>query len=70
MAILDVLRFPDERLRKKARPVEHVDAEVRSIIDDMFDTMYQETGIGLAATQVDIQQCIYIADFSEKRNTP
>lgn len=50
MAVLQVLHIPDERLRKVAEPVKEVNAEIQRIVDDMFDTMYAEEGIGLAAT--------------------
>ena len=56
MSVLQVLHIPDERLRKVAKPVEEVNAEIQRIVDDMFETMYAEEGIGLAATQVDIHQ--------------
>ena len=61
MSVLQVLHIPDERLRKVAKPVEEVNAEIQRIVDDMFETMYAEEGIGLAATQVDI-------DVSENRD--
>lgn len=67
MAILDVLRFPDERLRTVAAPVETITPELQQIVDDMFETMYAEEGIGLAATQVDIHQRIIVIDVSEDR---
>ena len=67
MAILDVLRFPDERLRTVAAPVETITPELQQIVDDMFETMYAEEGIGLAATQVDIHQRIIVIDISEDR---
>lgn len=67
MAILDVLRFPDERLRTVAAPVETITPELQQIVDDMFETMYAEEGIGLAATQVDIHQRIIVIDVSENR---
>jgi peptide deformylase len=67
MAVLQVLHIPDERLRKVAAPVKEVNAETQRIIDDMFDTMYAEEGIGLAATQVDIHQRIIVIDVSENR---
>jgi peptide deformylase len=67
MAVLQVLHIPDERLRKVAEPVKEVNAETQRIIDDMFDTMYAEEGIGLAATQVDIHQRIIVIDVSENR---
>lgn len=68
MALLTVLHYPDERLRKIAKPVEKVDAGIQKIVDDMFETMYDEEGIGLAATQVDIHQRIIVIDVSEERN--
>ena len=70
MAILEVLRFPDKRLHNKACPVDRVDHAIRAVVDDMLETMYAETGIGLAATQVDIQKNIFVADFSENKDTP
>ncbi|EPT7246584.1 peptide deformylase [Proteus mirabilis] len=68
MAVLHVLHYPDERLRTIAKPVEKVDAEIQKIVDDMFETMYLEEGIGLAATQVDIHQRIIVIDISETRD--
>lgn len=68
MAILPVLRFPDERLRKVAKPVEVITDETQRIIDDMTQTMYEQEGIGLAATQVDIHQRIIVIDVSENRD--
>ncbi len=70
MAILPVLRFPDERLRTKAQPVTEVNDEIRKIISDMFETMYAENGVGLAATQVDIHQRIVVIDVSEDKEHP
>jgi peptide deformylase len=70
MAILEVLSFPDERLRTVAKPVDVVDASVKKIVSDMFDTMQQQSGIGLAATQVNIHQRIVVMDVSEEQNTP
>lgn len=70
MAVFDILRFPDERLRKKALPVEVVDASVRQIVEDMFETMYEASGIGLAATQVNIQKQIIVVDLSEEQDSP
>ncbi len=67
MAILEVLSFPDERLRTIAKKVTHVDDSVNKIIDDMFDTMYEERGVGLAATQVNIHQQIVVIDVSEDK---
>lgn len=70
MARLEVLRFPDERLRTVAKDVVQVDDTVRQIVKDMLETMYDENGIGLAATQVDIHQRIVVIDVSEERNEP
>ncbi|NOU51388.1 peptide deformylase [Pseudoalteromonas sp. JBTF-M23] len=70
MAKLEVLRFPDERLRTVAQPVVEVNDEIRQIVKDMLETMYDENGIGLAATQVDIHQRIVVIDVSEERNEP
>ncbi len=69
MALLQVLRFPDERLRTKAAEVKEVNADTQRIVDDMFETMYAEEGIGLAATQVDIHQRIIVIDVSENRDS-
>lgn len=68
MAVLHVLHIPDERLRKVADPVKEVNADIQRIVDDMFETMYAEEGIGLAATQVDIHQRIIVIDVSENRD--
>ena len=70
MALLNILHFPDERLRTIAQPVEVVDDGVRKLIDDMFETMYAAPGIGLAATQVDVHQRIITIDISEEKNSP
>ena len=70
MAILKVLHFPDPRLRKKAIAVTRVDAVIRTLVHDMLETMYQENGIGLAATQVNIQKRVVVIDLSEQRNNP
>lgn len=70
MAVLPVLRFPDERLRTKAATVEQVDDSIRAIVDDMFDTMYDEKGVGLAATQVNIHKRIVVMDVSENADQP
>jgi peptide deformylase len=70
MAILNILHFPDPRLRTVARPVEQVDDAVRQLLDDMLETMYAAPGIGLAATQVNIGKRIVVIDISEERNQP
>lgn len=70
MSVLKVLRFPDARLRKIAKSVTEITSTTQTIIDDMFDTMYEENGIGLAATQVDIHQQIIVIDVSEDKTSP
>ncbi|HKU13956.1 MAG TPA: peptide deformylase [Steroidobacteraceae bacterium] len=70
MALLQILEFPDPRLRNKAQPVTHVDAALRTLIDDMFETMYAAPGIGLAATQVNVAKRVLVIDISEKRDEP
>lgn len=70
MTILTILKDPDERLRIKAKPVEHIDDNIRSICDDMLETMYHAGGVGLAATQVDIHLQIVVMDLSTHRNEP
>lgn len=70
MALLTVLRFPDERLRTVATPIEEFTPELKSTIDDMFETMDAEKGVGLAATQVDIHQRLIVIDVSPERDDP
>ena len=70
MAILPILCYPDPRLHKIAQPVAVVDERVRAIVDDMFATMYDASGIGLAATQVDVHERIVVIDVSEERDQP
>jgi peptide deformylase len=70
MALLDILHFPDPRLRTKATEVEAVDEHVRKFVDDLFETMYAAPGIGLAATQVNIHRRIIVIDVSEEKNDP
>ncbi|HID81665.1 MAG TPA: peptide deformylase [Chromatiales bacterium] len=70
MTILDILHFPDPRLRTQARPVVQVDDAIRQLITDMFETMYAAPGIGLAATQVNIHQRVIVIDVSEEKNQP
>ncbi|UVK77324.1 MAG: peptide deformylase [Sodalis sp. Fse] len=67
MSLLQVLHYPDDRLHKIAKPVPAVTAVIDRIVDDMFETMYAEEAIGLAATQVDIHQQIIVIDVSESR---
>ncbi len=70
MATLEILHFPDPRLRTRAKPVARVDEAVRQLIDDMFETMYAAPGIGLAATQVNVHQRIIVIDVSEDKDQP
>jgi peptide deformylase len=70
MALLTILEFPDPRLRTRAQPVEQVDAALRQLIDDMFETMYAAPGIGLAATQVNVHKRLLVIDVSESRKEP
>jgi peptide deformylase len=70
MTRLTILEYPDPRLRTKASPVAAVDAPLRELIDDMFETMYAAKGIGLAATQVDVHRRLLVADVSEGRTEP
>ena len=70
MARLPILRYPDPRLHKVARPVAEVDDRIRSLVDDMIETMYDHDGVGLAATQVDVHERVVVIDTSEERNEP
>lgn len=70
MAKLEILHFPDPRLRTRALPVPVVDAAIRQLIDDMFETMYAAPGIGLAATQIDFHQRLLVVDVSEEKDQP
>ena len=70
MAKLTILEFPDPRLRTVAAPVKVVDDSIRQLIDDMFETMYDAPGVGLAGTQVDVHQQVIVIDVSEDKNQP
>ena len=70
MTILKVLHFPDERLRLKASPVKEITSKINNIAENMLETMYAEGGIGLAATQINIQKRIVVIDLSESKNKP
>ena len=70
MALLNILHFPDPRLRTVAKPVTEFDDELRQLVADMFETMYEAPGIGLAATQVDRHIRLLVMDVSETRNQP
>ena len=68
MAILEILVYPDERLRTIAKPVETVNDEIRTLVKDMTETMYDANGIGLAATQVDVHLQVIVMDLSDERD--
>ena len=70
MAKLNILRFPDPRLRTKAAPIVEVSDAIRKLADDMLETMYDAPGIGLAATQVNVHQQIVVIDVSEDKDEP
>jgi peptide deformylase len=70
MARLEILEFPDPRLRTVAKPVRVVDDRIRTLCDDMLETMYDAKGIGLAATQVNIHERVVVMDLSEERGSP
>lgn len=70
MSILTIIEFPDPRLRTKAEPVRVFDAELKQFVADMFETMYDANGVGLAATQVNVHQQVLVADMSDERNQP
>jgi peptide deformylase len=68
MAIRKILHYPDPRLRRKALPVDTVDGEIRTLIDELAETMYQAPGMGLAAPQIDVSKRVLVIDISEARN--
>ncbi|MDQ6647112.1 MAG: peptide deformylase [Pseudomonadota bacterium] len=70
MSVLSILEFPDPRLRTRAVPVEVCDAGLRQFVADLFETMYEANGVGLAATQVNVHQRVLVADMSEDRDQP
>ncbi|MDF1780747.1 MAG: peptide deformylase [Alcanivoracaceae bacterium] len=70
MALLEILEFPDPRLRTIASPVEQVDDAMRELIDNMFETMYDAPGIGLAATQVNVHKRLLVMDISDEGDQP
>ena len=70
MATLKILEFPNPNLRKVAVPVTSFDNDLKCLIDNMFETMYEANGIGLAATQVDVHKRLLVLDVSEERNDP
>ncbi len=70
MTILNILHYPDKRLRTLAKPVDKVDDTIKNLVKDMFETMYAAPGIGLAATQIDVHQQIIVIDVSEDNDQP
>jgi peptide deformylase len=70
MAKLEILTFPDPKLRRTAEPVEQVDDNTRQLVDDMLETMYAAPGIGLAAIQVNVPKRVVVIDVSDEKNTP
>ncbi len=70
MALLEILQYPDKRLRTVAKPVERIDESIKLLVDNMFETMYAAPGVGLAATQVNVHQQIIVIDVSAEKNQP
>jgi peptide deformylase len=70
MSILSIIEFPDPRLRTRAEPVKHFDPQLKQFVSDLFETMYDANGVGLAATQVNVHQRVLVADMSEDRKQP
>ena len=70
MAILEILHYPDPRLRNEALPVEEVDLEIKTLVSDMFETMYDAPGIGLASIQVNVPKRVIVVDVSEEHDQP
>lgn len=70
MALLPILEFPDPRLRTVAKPVTEVDDKIRQLVDDMFETMYDAPGIGLAASQINVHKRVVVIDVSEDKSQP
>ena len=70
MSVLSIIEFPDPRLRTRAEPVTEFDARLKQFVSDLFETMYDANGVGLAATQVNVHQRVLVADMSEDRQQP
>ena len=70
MSILTILEFPDKRLRTVAEEVSQVDDSIKTLVDDMLETMYAAKGVGLAATQVNVHKRVIVMDISEDKNEP
>lgn len=70
MALLNILKYPDERLHTVAKPVADIDERIQTLVADMFETMYASHGIGLAATQVDVHERVVVMDLTEDHSEP
>lgn len=70
MALLNILKYPDERLHTVAKPVAEIDDRIKTLVADMFETMYASHGIGLAATQVDVHERVVVMDLTEDHSEP
>ena len=70
MSLLSILCYPDPRLHRVAKPVQQVDARIKALVADLFETMYEAKGVGLAATQVDVHERLIVIDVSEPRDEP
>ncbi|MDO4908093.1 peptide deformylase [Neisseria sp.] len=70
MALLNILQYPDERLHTIAKPVVEIDGRIKTLVADMFETMYEARGIGLAATQVDVHERVVVMDLTEDKSEP
>ena len=70
MTVLTVLHYPDDRLRTVAKPIAEITPQIRQLVADLLETMYDENGIGLAATQVNVHQRVVVIDISENRDQP
>ena len=70
MALLNILKYPDERLHTVAKPVAQIDERIQTLVADMLETMYAWHGIGLAATQVDVHERVVVMDLTEEHNEP
>ena len=70
MSLLKILSFPDPRLRKKALPIQEINQEIKQLASDMLETMYEASGVGLAATQINVQKRLVVVDVSDSRDQP
>jgi peptide deformylase len=70
MSVLSIIEFPDPRLRTRAEPVQLFDAGLKQLVADMYETMYDASGVGLSGTQVNVHQRVLVADMSDDRTQP